>query len=218
MKLPQNHKVYFVTGIDTDAGKTYATAFLTTLFSEDGKKVITQKFIQTGCTETSEDIEMHRKLTGSGSLPEDEEGLTAPIIFSYPASAQLAARLDGKEIDLSLIDSATLTLADRYDVVLIEGAGGLFVPLTDDFFAIDYVAHRRLPAILVTNGRLGSINHTILSLEAIRTHGIELAGVVYNQFYDRDKVIAADTRGFIGRYVEKHFPDAWIIDLPTIKN
>lgn len=218
MKLPLNHKVYFVTGIDTDAGKTYATAFLASMFAEDGKKVITQKFIQTGCTETSEDIEAHRRLTGMDELPEDAEGLTAPVIFSYPASAQLAAKMDGREISLETIDTATITLAERYDVVLIEGAGGLYVPLTDDFFAIDYVAHRRLPAILVTNGRLGSINHTILSLEAIKSKGIQLAGVVYNQFFDKDKIIAADTRAFIERYVHKHFPDTWIVDLPILKN
>lgn len=218
MKLPLNHKVYFVTGIDTDAGKTYATAFLASMFAEDGKKVITQKFIQTGSTETSEDIEAHRRLTGMGELPEDAEGLTAPVIFSYPASAQLAAKMDGREISLETIDTATITLAERYDVVLIEGAGGLYVPLTDDFFAIDYVAHRRLPAILVTNGRLGSINHTILSLEAIKSKGIQLAGVVYNQFFDKDKIIAADTRAFIERYVHKHFPDTWIVDLPILKN
>lgn len=216
MKLPLDHKVYFVTGIDTDAGKTYATAFLASIFSEEGRSVITQKFIQTGCKESSEDIEAHRRLTGSGELPEDVEGLTAPLIFSYPASAQLAARLDGRDIDLNLVDQATLQLADRYDIVLIEGAGGLYVPLTDDFFTIDYVAHRRLPAILVTNGRLGSINHTILSLEAIKNKGIELAGVVYNQYYDKDKVIAADTRAFIGRYVGKHFPGTWVVDLPKL--
>lgn len=217
MKLPKNHKVYFITGIDTDAGKTYATAFLTTLFSEGGERVISQKFIQTGCRETSEDIEMHRRLTHTPMLPEDQEGLTAPMIFSYPASAQLAARIDGAEIDLSIIDRATMELSQRYDIVLIEGAGGLYVPLTDDFFTIDYVAHRRLPAILVTNGRLGSINHTILSLEAIRSKNIELAGVVYNQFYDKDKTIAEDTRGFIERYVKKHFPGAWIIDMPRLR-
>ena len=126
--------------------------------------------------------------------------------------------MDGHEISLETIDTATITLAERYDVVLIEGAGGLYVPLTDDFFAIDYVAHRRLPAILVTNGRLGSINHTILSLEAIKSKGIQLAGVVYNQFFDKDKIIAADTRAFIERYVHKHFPDTWIVDLPILKN
>lgn len=198
----------FISGIDTDAGKTYATAWLARRMMESGRSVITQKFIQTGNTGRSEDIERHRELTGTGMLPEDAEGLTAPVIFSYPASAQLAARIDGREIDLKAIERATAALAGRYDTVLIEGAGGLMVPVTDTYFTIDYVKDHRLPVVLVTNGVLGSINHTILSLEAIASRGIELRAVIYNTFFDSDKVIADDTRGFIGRYVARHFPEA----------
>ncbi|MDE5805152.1 MAG: dethiobiotin synthase, partial [Paramuribaculum sp.] len=131
-------EIIFISGIDTDAGKSYATGFLARLLAEEGKKVVTQKFIQTGNTGFSEDIELHRLLTATGPLEADRAGLTAPIILSYPASAQLAARLDGVEIDLSLIDNATARLAEEFDTVLIEGAGGLMVPITDDFFAIDY--------------------------------------------------------------------------------
>lgn len=90
------------------------------------------------------------------------------------------------------------------------------VPLTDDFLTIDYIASRSLPVVLVTNGRLGSINHTILSLEAIKARGIRLHSVVYNKYFDKDPVIAADTRGFIERYIRRHFPEAEIIDLPEI--
>ncbi len=198
----------FISGIDTDAGKTYATAWLARRLMDSGKSVITQKFIQTGNTGRSEDIERHRELTGTGMLPEDAEGLTAPVIFSYPASAQLAARIDGREIDLHVIERATAALAERYDTVLIEGAGGLMVPITDTYFTIDYVREHRLPIVLVTNGILGSINHTILSLEAIASRGIELRAVIYNTFFDKDKVIADDTRGFIERYVARHFPKA----------
>lgn len=198
----------FISGIDTDAGKTYATAFYARMLMDEGYSVITQKFIQTGCVGTSEDIEAHRRLLGTGTLPEDEMGLTAPIIFSYPASAQLAARVDGREIDLSIVDHATAELLRRYDRVLIEGAGGLMVPITDNYFAADYVADRHLPLVLVTNGRLGSINHTILSLEAIKARGIELKAVIYNRFFDNDAIIAEDTAAFIGRYLQKHFPHA----------
>ena len=68
------------------------------------------------------------------------------------------------------------------------------------FFTIDYVTTRRMPLILVTNGVLGSINHTLLSLEAIKSRGIRLLEVVYNTFFDNDKIIAADTSSFIKRY------------------
>lgn len=209
-------KVYFLSGIDTDAGKTYATAMMARYFMDKGLSVITQKFVQTGCDEYSEDIVRHRELLGTGLLDVDLDHTTAPVIFSYPASAQLAARIDGREIDLKAIDDATARLTSLFDIVIIEGAGGLMVPLTDDFLTIDYIATRRLPVILVTNGVLGSINHTILSLEALERRGIDVPYVVYNKHFDSDKVIAADTHGFIERYLKRHHPSSALIDLESI--
>jgi dethiobiotin synthetase len=208
-------KTIFLSGIDTDAGKTYATVFLARKLQSEGRSVITQKFIQTGCTDTSEDIEAHRRLMGTGMLREDIDGTTAPIIFTYPASAQLAAKIDGREIDLSLVDRSTEILAQRYDTVIIEGAGGLMVPITDDFFTIDYISSRRLPVALVTNGVLGSINHTILSLEALEHRGIEIAYVIYNKHFDTDAVIAADTLGFIRRYLARKHPHTELLEMPS---
>lgn len=183
---------------------------------DEGKKVITQKFIQTGCVGSSEDIEAHRRLCGIDLQPEDRDGTTAPIIFTYPASAQLAARMDGRDIDLSLVDEATGKLLENYDIVLVEGAGGLMVPVDDSTFTIDYVASRKLPLILVTNARLGSINHTVLSLEAIKARGIELQAVVFNHHFDYDKIIAEDTLGFVKRYLARHFPQAELIEIPSM--
>lgn len=210
----------FISGIDTDAGKTYATAWLQRRLIGQGRRVITQKFIQTGNVGHSEDIDAHRRLAATGAFPEDTEpvypgspspiageSLTSPLIYSYPASAQLAASIDGRDIPLSVIDHARSALAARYDDVLVEGAGGLMVPITDDFLAIDYAATRSLPVALVTNSRLGSINHTILSLEALRNRSIPLHSVLYNTYFDSASLeIAADTLAFIRRYVERHFP------------
>ena len=119
----------FVTGIDTDAGKSYATGWLARRMMGEGRSVVTQKFIQTGCTDSSEDIEIHRAIMGTGMLDVDTDHTTAPLIFTYPASAQLAAAIDRRAIDLSVVDRATERLAASYDVVLIEGAGGLMVPV-----------------------------------------------------------------------------------------
>lgn len=208
----------FITGIDTDAGKSYATGWLARQLAAEGQTVITQKFIQTGCDAYSEDIDLHRRIMGTGLLPEDADHTTAPIVLTYPASAQLAARIDGREIDLDAIDRSTAELTRRFDTVLIEGAGGLMVPITDDFFAIDYVVSRRLPVMLVTNSRLGSINHTVLALEAIKARGIKLEAVLYNTYFDSaaGKPIADDTRGFVERYVERHFPGVPVIDIPDL--
>jgi dethiobiotin synthetase len=164
--------VYFISGIDTGIGKTYTTGYLAKLWNAQGRKTITQKLIQTGNTDISEDIQQHREIMGMGWFPEDETKLTMPEIFTYPASPHLATQIDGREIDFQKIESATDQLAQNYEAVLLEGAGGLMVPLTTELLTIDYIAQRKLPVILVSSGRLGSINHTILSLEALKSRDL----------------------------------------------
>lgn len=208
----------FISGIDTDAGKSYVTGWLAKQYMNQGLSVITEKPIQTGNHEYSEDIDVHRRIMGIGMQPVDLDHTTAPIIFSYPASPHLAAKIDGAKVDISLIDAATERLKSLYDVVLIEGAGGLMVPMTSDMLTIDYPLTRHLPVALVTNGRLGSINHTILSLEALQTRGMRLHSLLYNTHFDNDKVIAADTRDYLQRYLTKNWPGVEMILVPSLEN
>lgn len=210
--------IYFISGIDTDAGKSYCTAWLARELAQSGQRVITQKFIQTGNVGDSEDIDLHRRIMGTGHLPEDKEGLTMPEIFSYPCSPHLATRIDKRPIDFGKIERATLELARRYDIVLVEGAGGLMVPLTEDFLTIDYVAGKQYPLIFVTSGKLGSINHTLLSFEAIRHRGITLHTVLYNLYPTvDDTTIQEDTMQYIQNYMTGHFPDAKFVVVPEIR-
>ncbi|MEG1032090.1 MAG: dethiobiotin synthase, partial [Acinetobacter sp.] len=88
-------QVYFISGIDTGIGKTYATGYLAKLWNQQGTKTITQKLIQTGNVDRSEDIEQHREIMQMGWFPEDDSKLTMPEIFSYPASPHLATQIDG---------------------------------------------------------------------------------------------------------------------------
>lgn len=209
--------VYFVSGIDTDAGKSYATGFLAREWNKDGKRTITQKFIQTGNVGHSEDIDLHRHIMGIPPTEEDREGLTMPEIFSYPASPHLASRLDGRPINFAKIKEATQKLSERYDLVLLEGAGGLMVPLTTELLTIDYIAQEKYPLLFVTSGKLGSINHTLLSLEAIQRRGIQLDTVLYNLYpIVEDKTIQEDTMNFIQTYLEKHFPDTKFLLVPNL--
>lgn len=211
------NNIYFVSGIDTDAGKSYCTAWLAKELANEGHRVITQKFIQTGNVGHSEDIDLHRRIMGTGYLPEDREGLTMPEIYSYPCSPHLAARIDGRPIDFDKIERATLELASRYDRVLVEGAGGLMVPLTEDFLTIDYVAQKRYPIVFVTSGKLGSINHTLLSFEAIQRRGITLDTVLYNLYPPvKDTTIQEDTQAYIQRYLEKYFPGTHFLTVPVL--
>lgn len=209
--------VFFVSGIDTNIGKSYATGYIARTWNERGVRTITQKFIQTGNTGMSEDIELHRKIMGTGLLEEDRSGLTMPEIFTYPCSPHLAAEIDKRNIDFDKIEKAMGILSDRYDAVLVEGAGGLMVPLTRDMLTIDYVAKKNLPLIFVTSGRLGSINHFLLSMEAIRNRGIRLHTVAYNMFpKEDDEVIRRDTEGYIRTYLEKNFPETEFVVVPCI--
>lgn len=207
---------YFISGIHTDAGKSYCTGWLAAALMAVGKNIVTQKFVQTGNKDFSEDIELHRRIMGVEPMDVDLDHTTAPLIFSHPCSPQLAARLDRRDIPLEVIDGATRRLLERFEVVLVEGAGGLMVPLTDDFFTADYVATRRLPLIFVVNGSLGSINHAVLSFEAIKARGIEMPLVLYNTHFDYDPLIADDTRSFILRYLSRHFPSTALLDVPSL--
>ncbi len=216
--MDPREKVYFVTGIDTDAGKSYATGWLARRWSLAGERVVTQKLIQTGCPPdaASEDIALHRRIMGCGLLPCDRDGTTCPIRLPYPASPDLAARLAGVEIDLRLADAATERLLSEFDRVLLEGAGGLLVPIRGGYTMADYAAERGYPLIVVTNPRLGSVNHTLLTLEACRARGLRVAAVAYNLFSETSPGITADTRRYLAGYLAAHDPACEFVEIPVL--
>ena len=201
--------VYFVSGIDTGIGKTVATGMLAKQLLQQGKSVITQKPVQTGCQDIAEDIAVHRKIMGIPMQEADKQKLTMPEIFSYPASPHLAARLDGRALDLDKIRTATQQLAAQYEIVLVEGAGGLMVPLTENLLTIDYIRQQGYPVILVTSGWLGSINHTLLSFAALKQYGIQLHSLIFNHIHDsKDETVAGDTLEYLKGRLKDEFPEA----------
>ena len=201
--------VYFVSGIDTDIGKTVATGVLAKQLLQQGKSVITQKPVQTGCQNIADDIAVHRKIMGIPMQEADKQRLTMPEIFSYPASPHLAARLGGRALDLDKIRTTTQELATQYEIVLVEGAGGLMVPLTENLLTIDYIQQQDYPVILVTSGRLGSINHTLLSFVALKQYGISLHSLIFNHIHDsKDETVAGDTLEYLKGRLKDEFPEA----------
>ena len=201
--------VYFVSGIDTDIGKTVATGVLAKQLLQQGKSVITQKPVQTGCQNIADDIAVHRNIMGIPMQEADKQRLTMPEIFSYPASPHLAARLDGRDLDLEKIRTATQELAAQYEIVLVEGAGGLMVPLTENLLTIDYIQQQAYPVILVTSGRLGSINHTLLSFTTLKQYGIQLHSLIFNHIHDsKDETVAGDTLEYLKGRLKDEFPEA----------
>ncbi len=207
-------KVLFISGIDTSVGKTAATGAIAKALAEAGKKVITQKMIQTGCEQVSEDIEEHRRIMGIPFTEEDREGLTCPYVFTYPCSPHMAAAKDGRTIDLRVITEATEQLCERYEYVLLEGAGGLMVPNDFESLTIDYIRDQGYPLVLVTSGKLGSINHTLLSLYAAQQMGIPVKAIVYNQYPSIDPLIEANSL----EYLRVKFPEIPLLLLSDLSN
>ena len=196
-------QIFFVSGIDTGVGKTVATGLMARYLMKRGVKTATIKIVQTGNAGFSEDRDAHRRIMET-TLPEDAENLTAPQIFSFPASPHLAAALEKRSVDTDIIHTATRELAARYDIVLAEGAGGLAVPLTEDLLTVDFIAREGYPLILVSSGKLGSLNHTILSLECASSRGIRVAGIVFNYAPDSDPVIDADSMKMMRKYLARY--------------
>lgn len=205
---------FCICGIDTGIGKSVAVGLMARDLIYKGERVITQKIVQTGCAERSQDILIHRKLMEVGWLEVDERKLTCPYCFSFPGSPHLAASLEGKSIDPAVITSAGDRLRELYDWVLLEGAGGLLVPLTEDLTILDYLAARKIPIILVSSSRLGSINHTLMSLEVIRSRNLDLAGIVYNTFEKSRPEIVQDSCRVFSRALKSYGFQDNIVILP----
>ena len=222
--------VLFISGIDTDIGKTYATGMIAKALMQQGINVITQKLVQTGVAINldsgeigiADDIIIHRQLMNLPLQPCDLNFTTCPYRYEKPASPHLSAKLAGQTLNPELITKATQQLQQSYDVVLLEGAGGLLVPITEQLLILDYIAAQGYPIILVTSGRLGSINHTLLSLEAIKARGLSVHSIIYNHIHDdaaqTDEEISTSTIEFLQSYLKSNYPNTHWLQLPDLKN
>lgn len=211
-------QIIAITGIDTDIGKTIATGLIARGLQEAGRTVITHKAVQTGCESISEDILAHRELMGIPQQQADLQGLTCSYLYPVPSSPHLAARLAGDAIDPQKITQDAERLSSSFQFVLLEGAGGLFVPLTEELILIDYFAAQQWPVILVSSSRLGSLNHTLASLEALKNRRMSLAGVVYNRHGDSDARIAEDSLDMISKNMKKYGFVCPIIEMYDVEN
>jgi len=202
---------YFISGIDTDCGKTYITGLLAKQLKESGVNVITSKLVQTGCVGVAEDIIEHRRLMEIDLFPEDIEGTTCPFVFTFPASPHLATEIDKRTIDFKKIRASQKELCTNYELVLAEGAGGLMVPITENYLTLDYIKEYNLPLILVSSSKLGSINHTLLSIELCLQYGVNLHTVIYNQMPGDDMIIASESFAYFKRYLDKCSPNTQLV-------
>ncbi len=165
----------FVTGTDTGVGKTVVACALAEQLRARGVDVGVMKPIETG-------VGSQGPLDAIALLEaadvRDPLDLICPVRLALPAAPSVAAEAEHREIDLAAIRTAFDTLRSRHECVIVEGAGGLLVPITNSLTMADLARDRGLPLIVVARGRLGTVNHTLLTLEVAAGRGLAVAGVV----------------------------------------
>ena len=181
-----NSKGYFITGTDTNVGKTVVTACLLALYREQGIDTGVMKPIETGVdekcsSEANSDAKFLLTISGNGDPLEE----ICPIRLKPTAAPLQAARITGQTLDINLILENFHRLQAKHDQMLVEGIGGLLVPLTANYSVSDLIKDMNLPLIIVSRTSLGTINHTLLTVKVAQKIGIKIAGVILNHSEDR---------------------------------
>ncbi|WP_313999804.1 dethiobiotin synthase [uncultured Paenibacillus sp.] len=212
----------FVTGTDTGVGKTTVTAALTAALRAEGINAGVWKPVQSGVSPESGLSDAARLLLGAGLA--DRPETVAPFSFRAPLSPFLAASQEGVTLTMEALAAAGEPLNSRYDALLVEGAGGVAVPLTEEALVSDFIAFLGIPALIVARSGLGTINHTLLTIEMLRKRSIPIIGVVLNDspvnHSSGDPSVAANA-ALIERYgdvkVLGHFPRVPVENNETLR-
>lgn len=175
-------QAFFITGTDTDVGKTHVACQIIAQYVAQGLKVVGMKPIAAGCELlngewVNQDVQ---KLCAASNVKAPRE-LVNPYCFNEPIAPHIAAAKAGVEIEISVIKQAFNQLTKLADIVIVEGAGGFLVPLNNTQTLADLATALNIPVILVVGVRLGCINHSLLTAEAIKARGLTLHGWVANQ-------------------------------------
>jgi len=175
-------KGIFVTGTDTGVGKSIVAATLATLLHRRGVRVGVMKPVTSGCrVENGELVSDDARLLAE-SIGEPVTDLIAPYRLTLPIAPSAAAERDGTVISFERVREAFRLLASDHDFVIVEGAGGVMVPLQGGLLVIDLVKALEIPLLVVARPNLGTVNHTLLTCFASRQMGIDTRGVVINRF------------------------------------
>ena len=176
----------FVTGTDTGVGKTAVAAGLTRMLRRAGVDAMTFKPVQTGSDSVPKNSPLQAPdvrfcLAAAELTPTEQElPLICPYRYKPACSPHLAGRLAGEYPDVERIADCAQALLENRDALIIEGAGGVMAPLNEEQTMLDLMARLGAPVLLVARGSLGTINHTLLSLAALNSAGVEVIGVVFN--------------------------------------
>ncbi len=188
-------KGVFITGTDTEVGKTVIAGAAAMLQRKRGLRVGVFKPIATGCRN---DIRLGLVSTDAEFLAACAEAtcglqMICPCCYATPAAPVVAARHEHRPIDYEAISRCYRYIVDNSDFVIVEGIGGLLVPMTQKYSVADLAVEFALPLVIVGRAGLGTINHTLLTLEAARARGLKVAGIVLNGYTADGATLAEET-------------------------
>ncbi len=170
-------KVIFITGTDTGVGKTFVAIRLAQELLENGIRVGVMKPISCGPAKENDALLYKKKLKLKDPL-----NVINPVSLKSPLAPYVAAWIEGKTINMKKIFAAVKKLKAKYDVLLIEGVGGAMAPIKKNYFVADLIKDLKVPAIIVARAGLGTINHTLLTIEALKKRKIKISGIILNGY------------------------------------
>ncbi|MBI3312748.1 MAG: dethiobiotin synthase [Candidatus Omnitrophica bacterium] len=171
----------FITGTDTGAGKTVVAAGLALALRARGIKVGVMKPVATDCHGVPERLISLDAAFLMEAAENEYPALISPSRFRNPLSPHVAALVEKKEVDFKKIYHAYRELQKHYDFIIVEGIGGLLVPITKDYFVSNLIREFRLPVVIVSRPGLGTINHTLLTVDAAVIRGFDIRGIIFNR-------------------------------------
>jgi dethiobiotin synthetase len=201
-----------VTGTDTGVGKTVVAVALVALLRRRGLRVAAMKPVETGVVPGAPtDAARLRAAAGGADRPDD----VGPIVYADPLAPLVAAERAGRPVDLDALDTAFGRLMAQRDAVVVEGAGGLLVPLTEQVSYAELFASWQLDLVVVAANRLGAINHVLLTVEAARAAELRIRGVVLNDGTGTTPDLATATNAAA---LARLLPDVPVVTWPRLSD
>lgn len=187
-------KGFFITGTDTGAGKTMVAGALIKVSQSLGLKTCGMKPMETGCKKINgeffpSDGDFLRRMSGV----DEPLSLITPCTYENPLAPMVAADIEKKPVDMNAIRNSFKKLSEKYESVIVEGIGGLLVPITRNYFVLDLIKELNLPVIIVAKPELGTINHTLLTLNYALINSLNVAGIIINSTQEYQGTITEDT-------------------------
>ncbi len=186
---------YFITGTDTDAGKTYVTCLLIEALRREGRDAVGYKPFACG-----DRLDAHALRQASGHLLSLEE--TNPVFLKVPASPFAAALLENRTVEVEIARQGFHALTAKHACVLVEGAGGWEVPLKGTETMADFAVSLGAPVLVVVNNKLGCLNHTILTVRSIQARGLRCAGIILNHAHDERDLASISNRMVLQQFLD----------------